>query len=100
MITNDTRIIDLTVGELRRLLKEITERQDPSTPKDKITTRKIGLGELCQTYGFSKSTVYNWTSDRFIPHSKVGKRLIFDVIEINQWILSLKIKTKKELKNI
>jgi len=41
--------------------------------------------------------VYQWTSKRFIPHSKIGKYLFFDLVEIERWISENKVKTKIEI---
>ncbi len=95
MINNELRIIDLTVAEFRELLKEAQPSQRPIT-NPATTKKKIGTDELCQRYGFAKSTVYFWVGQRFIPHSKPRKRLQFDVAEIEAWIESFKVKTKAE----
>lgn len=45
----------------------------------------------------SKSTIYKKVSAGQIPHSKSGKRLIFDLNVIDQWLLSNQIKTTDEI---
>lgn len=45
----------------------------------------------------SKPTVYRKVSKGEIPHSKQGKRLIFDLNEIDKWLLSNNVKTNIEI---
>ena len=95
MITNETRIIDLTVAELRELLQEIRP-VNRIVPNPIISKKKVGINELCSLFGFAKSTVYYWASIRFIPHINVKRRLKFDVDEINTWVEKFKVKTKAD----
>lgn len=44
-----------------------------------------------------KSTVYKKASRGEIPHSKNGKRLVFDLEEIDRWLLANKVKTANEI---
>jgi excisionase family DNA binding protein len=92
MITDNSRIIDLTVGQLRELLQP---RKDLA-PINKIerSSFKINLKKLCEIYGFATQTVYGWVSQRYIPYSKVGRHLIFDLEEIEKWIESFNVKTR------
>ena len=97
MIPNHKRIIDLTVAEFRELLSENSFIKEVGTTN--ITPRKINLSTLCETYGFAKATVYGWASNRFIPHSKIGKRLMFDLTDVELWIKMYRVKTKKEIED-
>ena len=36
----------------------------------------------------AKSTIYKWAEDNFIPHRKLGKRLIFIKNQIDEWVLN------------
>jgi excisionase family DNA binding protein len=47
--------------------------------------------------GLAKSTVYKMTSSRLIPHSKIGKKIVFKQNEIDDWITKHKIKTREEI---
>jgi len=35
----------------------------------------------------AKSTVYKWVGDNYIPHRKLGNRVLFIKEHIDQWIL-------------
>ena len=90
------RVGDLTQEEFREIVIEILKSNFSQTISPKSPNKIIGLTELCSKYGLIKSTVYYWTTLRLIPHSKVGKRLKFNVDDIEKWISDKNIKTKKE----
>lgn len=56
--------------------------------------RYLGPEELSIYLGMSVRTIYFWTAQRKIPYFKLGKRIRFDIIEIEKW---LKDKSVKEL---
>ena len=57
----------------------------------------LDVNKACQFLGVSKSTIYKKTSDREIPHSKVGKRLYFKRSELIEWISEGRQKTMKDI---
>ena len=69
------------------------ESQNPNNAGLKI----LNMEEACDYVGISLSHGYKLTSTNQIPHSKRGKRLFFDKNELDQWLISNKIKTIKEL---
>lgn len=56
--------------------------------------RYLGPEELSTYLGMSVRTIYFWIVRRKIPYFKLGKRLRFDILEIEEW---LKDKKRKEL---
>lgn len=36
----------------------------------------------------AKSTIYKWVGENYIPHKKLGKRVIFIKNDIDQWVLN------------
>lgn len=55
--TDNTRIIDLTVAQLRELIvKTITENQQPNVPMQEDVIK--GINGLCNLLGWSKSTAH------------------------------------------
>ncbi|MFZ7114901.1 MAG: helix-turn-helix domain-containing protein [Bacteroidota bacterium] len=99
MYSDNDRIIDLTVKDLKVLFVQWQR----SVAQDKNThlsseRKRIGIKELCELFGFSKATVYNWVSQRLIPYSKVGRRLLFDLSDIEDWIKTKRVKTQSEIK--
>jgi len=53
--------------------------------------------EAMEYLGYSKSHGYKLTSANQIPYSKRGKRLFFSKTELDQWLLSSKVKTAKQI---
>ncbi len=45
----------------------------------------------------AKSTIYKKASAGTIPHSKQGKKLFFELAEIDSWLLADKVKTVDEI---
>ena len=35
---------------------------------------------------FAKSTIYKWVEENYIPHKKLGKRVLFIKNDIDQWV--------------
>lgn len=54
----------------------------------------LSLDELVGYLGIARNTVYQWTSRNLIPHYKVGKKLMFKISEIDNWVLNNKNKVK------
>ncbi len=46
----------------------------------------IDIDELSKRLSIAKGTLYNWVSQRRLPHSKVGRCLRFDVEEIEEFL--------------
>ena len=61
--------------------------------------RVLTVEEAARYLGVSMSTLYKWTSQRIIPHSKVpnGNIIFFDKKTITTWALSNKIPTREQL---
>lgn len=47
----------------------------------------LDIDELARYTNISKQTLYKFTANHSIPHSKVGKKLFFDKKAIDAWIL-------------
>ena len=37
---------------------------------------------------FAKSTIYKWVEENYIPHKKLGKRVLFVKNDIDQWVIN------------
>ena len=65
-----------------------------------FTTKEVLTSdEVARYLGVSKSCLYKWTMDRTIPHYKSpsGKMCYFNRKEIEAWMQSERVKTKREL---
>jgi len=52
-----------------------------------LTTNEVAA--LLKT---SKSTIYSWIREGFIPHNKVGRLVRFDLEEIHKWMRDMAVK--------
>jgi excisionase family DNA binding protein len=64
----------------------------------KFEKEVINLKELCEYTGLSKSTIWKKTSNKTIPHYKVGKMLYFNIKEINSWLQSNRVETEEAIR--
>lgn len=92
---SDTQLIKLFEEQVIPLLLEHNLIQNTEDQQPKIVDLD-GLLEARPMVG-SRSTVYKKAAKGEIPHSKSGKRLIFDLHVIDQWLLSNPVKTSDEL---
>ena len=46
----------------------------------------ISVGEVADVLGVSIQTIYSWVSKRRLPFVKVGRRTLFQPVEIERWI--------------
>ncbi|NQU74188.1 MAG: helix-turn-helix domain-containing protein [Candidatus Omnitrophica bacterium] len=56
-----------------------------------MTKRYILPQELSEYLGISLQAIYEWTSQKRIPHIKLGRLVKFDIIEGDRWLLSQRI---------
>ena len=81
--------IQLNPEELKELLRAeiatISKKDKPEqvNPQNKL----LGVAEVALFLGLKESTIYGLTSRRKIPHYKPGKKLLFDRVEIEKWVL-------------
>lgn len=48
--------------------------------------RLLNVDEIAEILGVKKSTVYQWTHQRYIPHVKFKKNVMFRQAEIEKWL--------------
>ena len=48
----------------------------------------LSLAEVSELLDLSEGTVLNWASENRIPSIKLGRRRIFNLDSINQWLKS------------
>ena len=46
----------------------------------------LNVQEVAELLGVKKSTIYQWTSQGFIPYVKVGKLVRFNVDTVIKWL--------------
>jgi excisionase family DNA binding protein len=77
------QVFQLSVEDLSTMIRQsvATELQKVSnliskTPKDdsdKILTRK----EVCELFGVTEATLYNWSNEKILVNYKVGRRVYY-----------------------
>ncbi|HAO09480.1 MAG TPA: hypothetical protein DCQ50_21410 [Chryseobacterium sp.] len=95
MVQNELRLIDLTVEQLRALLKENISIPAPATAQLEDEIGGIELAKSVTKLSFK--TIYQLTSKRMIPFFKKGKFLYFSRKELETWIRSGKKQTVSEI---
>ena len=88
----------LSIDDIRVLFREeitnaISELNQPSAAKHEVLNFKDG----CKHIDLSESHVYKLTSTQQIPHAKRGKRIFFDKAELDNWLLSNKVKDQDQI---
>lgn len=76
------------------IIVELLERIERATLANKPT---LTVANLTAYTGYSKDTIHRLTSQRLIPHYKREGRLFFKREEIDQWLMSNRVKTKDEI---
>ncbi|HAM39648.1 MAG TPA: transcriptional regulator [Elusimicrobia bacterium] len=57
----------------------------------KMEKWRFNIEELAEYIAVSKGTIYNWISQRKLIFVKMGRRVKFDIKDIDKWIESKKI---------
>jgi hypothetical protein len=77
----------LTVGQLLKILEQKTLTSLPKPkPEPEPKDDRVGIDDIKALTGLSYSQLYKLTALNAIPHRKFGKRLIFSVKAITEWM--------------
>ena len=90
IINTETRLIDLTVGDL---INAISSKQSTSVFEGKVDEDEIGGIELAENItGLARQTIYGKVSERKISFIKIphSKKLYFSKKDLNEWLQSHK----------
>lgn len=85
----ETLLLELKHCTLPDLVKESLNKEPKIVSLEKLIELRPVLG--------SKSTIYKKTYSGEIPHSKRGKRLFFDLEEIDAWMMENKVDRAKQI---
>jgi predicted DNA-binding transcriptional regulator AlpA len=87
---DNIRLIDLTVKDLKEVIKEIFEEHYSKIENDKplkvIEPDIIYIEEVCELTNLKRGSVYNKVSRREIPTLSRRQPLSFSRKEINDWM--------------
>lgn len=77
----------LTVGQLLEIIEQKTAARLPE-PKQKPEQKedRVGIEEILQLTGLSKSKIYKLSMNNAIPNRKFGNRLVFSIKAITEWM--------------
>ncbi len=84
-INESTRIVDITVGQLLEIIEQKTATRQ-TEPKAEPKDDRVGINAIKALTGLSYSQLYKLTALNAIPHRKFGKRLIFSIKAITEWM--------------
>ena len=59
------------------------------------STRLLTAAEVSELLRIPRSTVYELTRTRRLPHLKVGRRTLFDPRVLEEWIASRNVQTRE-----
>ena len=54
----------------------------------------LNVKQVAGLLGVARATIYEWCSERQIPHLKVGRRTAFDPKQIEQWLANRKVEER------
>lgn len=95
----NSKIILVTPNELALLIDSSVRKalDEQSLQSSNYDDKPLTLEEASAFIKKPKSTIYQLTSTRQIPFSKMGKQLLFFKKDLLKWIEDGKKKTKKEI---
>lgn len=85
---SESKLKRIVEDAVRLALSDNAAKSSTSVPGKRAMTFEEG----CEYAGISKSHGYKLTSQGRIPHSKRGKRIYFEKSELDEWLLSNKVK--------
>lgn len=56
----------------------------------------LSVSEVAELLNVKESTIYDWTHSGFIPHYKLGRRVLFKLADIEKWLKSKYFDGRKE----
>jgi excisionase family DNA binding protein len=78
-------LVTLTVGQLFELFEQKKVSKEPVLKAESKVDR-VGIEEINSLTGLSYSQLYKLTANNAIPHRKFGKRLVFSVKAVTEWM--------------
>ena len=96
---NHPKLVLMTPTELESLIQNsVRKAMGERSPQSSIYDDKpLNIEEAAAFIRKPKSTIYQLTSTRQIPFSKMGKQLLFFKKDLLKWIEEGKKKTQKEI---
>lgn len=77
--------------------ERIVKLVDSAVNSNSDNSNTLDLIQVAEFLQLPPATIYKYTSEKIIPHIKIGKHLSFDKQEIIEWRKGFAVKTKSEL---
>ena len=71
------------------MVDRLADRMKPAATTTPIAPRYITAQQAALYLGITTQALYNLVCRRYVPHRKMGKKLIFDVKELDSYIAHL-----------
>ena len=85
----------IALSDLITELREVVRSEVATIPQPLSPKQFLSIAEAAEFCGLAKQTLYSFTSAGTIPHIKRGGKLLFDRIELTEWLLQGKQITKE-----
>ena len=76
----------LDLSKLKERAKIKMASQSSSSSKDKFFENLISVEELAVIFGLAPQTIRNWIALGKIPHVKIGRRNLFLIGSVQEWL--------------
>lgn len=105
---NNTRLVDMTLGDLLRILSAREERLknvivdtvSGTRQDDNSSDKLMSVTDVAEYTGYSEGTIRHLVFNREIPHLKRWKFVRFDRQKVREWLTSNPVASKAELNSI
>ena len=100
MIPNEKRVVDLTVGELRQVLKNEREKDSPKIeyPPPLNDNELLEMEAAAKVLHVTKNTLYGICSRKEIKYTKRGKNL-FKMVDLLNYLDGGEVETLADMEN-
>lgn len=101
MIPNEKRLIDLTVGELREILKNERETSlnKIEIPPPTDNNQFLEMEEAAKVLHITKDTLYGICHRKEIKYSKPGKKNLFKMVDLLNYLEGGEVETLSDIEN-
>ncbi len=72
--------------------------KESNSKHEAITERYVGIKAVSRYTSLAESTLYEWSAQGKVPSIKIGRRVLFDLHDIDQIMASLKRTNNQEEK--
>jgi excisionase family DNA binding protein len=94
------KVVVTSLDELENLFRSIIRQELGNSQSQPPTESKyLTLSEAAHFLKLPESTLYRFTSQRLIPFTKSGRKLLFAHLDLERWLVSRRRPTRQEIAN-